>query len=74
MALFAVIENSHYQGDGDHYGRISSMHRLASCASMAMRFRQWRCRQANPGCHLDLDVIKVNWRNDTHARGKRVTD
>lgn len=67
--MFAIIAPTFTYPNGIQLGTLQSQHRTAEAARRAMERRQRVTRRANPGAHLDLAIISVEWTDGAKARG-----
>lgn len=69
--MFAIIAPTFTYPDGLTLGKLITVHKTPAQAHVRARRRQAIHAKANPGTHLDLDVIEVEWSDGERARGKR---
>ena len=70
--MFALIRNALTVVPGCITGSIESRHRTAAAGFRAQSRLNARCRRANGGnTWLDLNVIEIEWSDETRAQGGR---
>lgn len=68
--MYAIINNSRYDRDGEHAGAVHSLYNSRQVANTACRRIRKRHKRVN-GCDIDVSVIQCTFvsADETFARG-----